>query len=217
MELKDSAKVVETPDGKIGIWKFNESCVELQRIFKFTESEEIVFQCIKYEKRKREFLTVRLLLERVLGEKVEIFYASDGKPLLKNKPYLISISHSADLAAVIISEENAGIDVENIHRNTEKASTRFLSEKELTDANNSANPALQRVIYWSAKEAAFKFSVWPEIDFKSQINIDNFELNKEGGIFTGQLTKKLPSTKLAFRYFFYENNVIVYCVEEEEK
>jgi hypothetical protein len=72
------------------------------------------------------------------------------------------------------------------------------------------------MLYWCAKEAAFKFSAWPEIEFKTQINIDRFILNNESGVFYGQLSKNLPHINLAFHYFFHENNVIVYCVEIEK-
>lgn len=211
-----AVKILDIEKGKMGIWKFQESSEELQKIFRFSEKEKEEFQSVKYEIRKREYLTIRLLLENMLGEKVEIFYTAGRKPRLKNNSLFISISHSANLAVVVLSEKNVGVDVENIHRNTEKIASRFLSEDELKDINKSPNPQLQRMLYWCAKEAAFKFSVWPEIEFKSQINIHKFEMNSHRGVFFGQLSKNLPPTKLAFHYFFYENNVIVYCVEEEK-
>jgi 4'-phosphopantetheinyl transferase EntD len=216
MEIMPAIKVLNIEKGKIGIWKFQESSDELQQIFRFSEKEREEFQSVKYEHRKKEYLTIRLLLEHLLGKKIEIFYTANGKPQLKNKSLFISISHSADLAVVLLSEKNAGVDVENTQRNTEKVATRFLSENELNAIKNSRNPQLQRMLYWCAKEAAFKFSLWPEIEFKSQINIHKFELNADGGIFSGQLSKNLPPIKLGFHYFFYENNVIVYCVEEEK-
>lgn len=211
-----AVKFSDIEHGKLGICKLGKSSQELVKLLQLSEKENSDFQNIKYENRKREFLSVRLLLKQMLGEKNEIYYTANRKPRLTNSTFFISISHSSDLAAIIISEKNSGIDVENIHRNTEKVATRFLSEKEITDIQNSANPALQRIVYWSAKEAAFKFCDLPEVEFKSQIAIDSFALNSEGGIFTGYLTKKLPATKLAFHYFFHENNVIVYCVEEEK-
>jgi 4'-phosphopantetheinyl transferase len=211
-----AVKIFDIENGKIGIWKFQESSEELQQIFRFSEIEKEKFQSFKYEYRKREFLSIRLLLETMLGKKVEIFYTSGRKPRLTSNSYFISISHSADLAVVLLSKKNTGVDVENIQRNTEKIATRFLSEKEIKDVTNSPNSKLQRMLYWCAKEAAFKFSVWPEIEFKTQINIHHFDLNTEGGIFYGQMSKKLPYTNLAFHYFFCENNVIVYCVELEK-
>ncbi len=208
-------KILNIEKGKLGIWKFRESSDDLQQFFRFTENEKAEFRCIKYENRKREFLSVRLLLEQMLGKKCEIGYNSKRKPHLNDNPVFISISHSADLAVVLLSEKKAGVDAENIKRNTEKVAKRFLADAEINDIRQSAQPNLQRIIYWCAKEAAFKFSARPAIEFKSQINIDSFRLSNDGGIFTGKLSKDLPHIKLAFHYFFYENNVVVYCVEVE--
>lgn len=209
-------KIIEINGIKLGIWKFLETAEELQHHFQFAAIEKSDFQQIKHENRKREFLCVRLLLNQMLGKKCEINYSSEGKPQLTNNHFHLSISHSADLVVILLSEKNAGIDVENIHRNTEKIAKRFLSDAEINDIQQSDQPNLQRIIYWCAKEAAFKFSVFSEIDFKSHINIRNFKQKVESGVFMGQLSKNLPPTILSFHYFFYENNVIVYCVEEEK-
>ena len=215
MGIMTAVKILHIEKGKLGIWKFREPSEELQRIFRFTEKEKAEFQSIKYENRKREYLAVRLLLEQLLGEKAEISYTSRGKPRLENNPLSISISHSSDLAVVLLSEKNAGVDAENIRRDAEKVAHRFLSENELNAVKNSHRAQLQCMLYWCAKEAAFKFSVLPEIEFKSHINISNFAVNTDGGVFTGKLSKEQPNTNLAFHYLFYENNVVVYCVEKE--
>lgn len=209
-------KIIDIDGIKLGIWKFLETDEELQQHFQFTANEKSDFQQIKHQNRKREFLCVRLLLNHMLGKKCEINYTSEGKPQLTNNHFYLSISHSTDLAVVLVSEKNAGIDVENIHRNTEKIAKRFLSDTEMNDIQQSDQPNLQRIIYWCAKEAAFKFSILPEIDFKSHITIHNFKQKAESGVFMGQLSKNLPPINLTFHYFFYENNVIVFCVEKEK-
>lgn len=213
--MMPAVKILDVKQGKLGIWKFRENVSELQTIFQFTEKEHKEFQQLKNDNRKREFLSVRILLEKMMDKKMEIHYNSYGKPEIKEPATHISISHSADVAVVLLSNINTGIDVENIYRKTEKIASRFLSEKELEEIRTSKNPDLKRIVYWSAKEAAFKFSVLPEIEFRSHIVIKNFRLNKQGGFFYGALCKSLPPTHLAFRYIFHENNVIVYCVEQE--
>lgn len=211
-----TVKILNIKPGKLGIWKFRETASELQPIFQFTEKEQKEFQNFKTDNRKREFLSVRILLEKMMDKKTEIHYNSHGKPEIKEPAMHISISHSADLAVVLVSEKNAGVDVENIHRNTEKIAKRFLSDVEMYEIQQSDQPNLQRIIYWCAKEAAFKFSVLPEIDFKSHITIRNFKQKAENGVFIGQISKNLPPINLTFHYFFYENNVIVFCVEKEK-
>ncbi len=217
MEIISDCTILETEAGKLGIRMLTESADYLAGNFHFSEMEKIEFQSLKNETRRREYLAVRILVEAMLGRKVKIEYSQNGKPLLKNYPLKISISHSADMAIVLLSEKNIGADVEKTDRNTERVATRFLSVKELNCIQNSPNPSVLQVLYWSAKEAAFKFSDVPEIEFKEHIVIHPFELNPEGGKFSGILCKKAPPIILAFHYLFFQNNVIVCCVEEESK
>ncbi len=216
MEIIQECTVFETEAGMLGIRMLTEPADCLTEKFHFSETEKNEFQALKNEIRRKEYITVRLLIETLLGKKIEIGYTPFGKPLLKDNPLNISISHSADMAIVLLSEKNIGADVEKTNRNTERAATRFLSEEEMNHIKNSTEPSLLQVLYWSAKEAAFKFSDVPEIEFKKHIVIHPFELNPKGGRFSGILCKKNPSTNLAFHYRFFQNNVIVYCVEENK-
>lgn len=214
MEKTVQPEIINLLNCKIGILSLKTDFAGLMQSFQFSEQEAIEFQEIKHENRKKEFLAVRIILRHVTGEKCEIIYNENGKPKIKNIPYFISISHSSDFATVIVSEANTGIDVENIFRNTDIVASRFLSENEKADIDNSLNPKLQQLLYWCAKEAAFKFSKNAEIEFKSQIKIERFETDTEGGNFNGQIAKEQKFTKLKFNYFFRENNAIVYCVED---
>lgn len=210
-------KILDIEIGKLGIRKLTEPAKTLIQNFHFSELEKKEYVRIKNEIRRKEYLAVRILLEELTGKKSEILYDEIRRPKLKNHLLNISISHSPDLAVVLLSEKNAGVDVENVHRNTEKVATRFLSENELNDINKSNQPNLQRMLYWCAKEAAYKFSSDSKIEFKKHISIHNFEIKSEGGLFYGELSNNLQPTKLAFHYFFYENNVVVYCVEQEKQ
>jgi 4'-phosphopantetheinyl transferase len=209
------AKIIEIPYGKLGVWNLTESAEKLTGIFQFSEEEKTAFQNIKNETRKQEFLAIRLLLQELLGKKTEIFYNEHRKPQLKSKNLNISISHCTGLVIVLVSDNKAGIDVENRYRNTEKVAPRFLSEKEKNETENSPDPSLSRILYWCAKESVFKFSEHPEIEFKTQIQISPFIVNPAGGSFRGSLCKNEPAMYLTFQYFFFGNNVVVYCVEQE--
>ena len=112
-------KIIETNAGKLGIWKLSESSETLTGLYPFSKSEKSEFNLIKSEKRKKEFLAVRILLVKMLHSKTRILYNSNGKPYLKSSILNISISHSPELVTILLSEKNAGIDVENINRKTE--------------------------------------------------------------------------------------------------
>ncbi len=200
--------------GKLGIWDLAENSSALLQGFRFSEKEQADFSKISNEKRKCEFLAVRLLLDKMLDGKKQLQYAQSGKPFLEEDLY-ISISHSSDLAAVLLSKQPAGIDVESLHRKTDKIAPRYLSDKELEDISSTPNPDFTRIVYWCAKEALFKCTPLEGIDFKRQILIKPFLPGFGNGIFEGQLAKNNRLVNFVFHYFIVNNNVLVYCTEKE--
>jgi len=208
------SKKIETPEGVIGIWELTESSSILEADFQFSDAEKVTFESFKLEKRRKEFLAVRLLLKEILGEKAEVIYDESGKPILKKSSYNLSISHSVQLAVVFLSKKNIGIDAENIHRNIQPVVNRFLSEKEKEQISNTSNIQTTQIIYWSAKEAIFKCTCEKNIQFNTDILIQP-ETNP--GELYGRVLKNNRTAHFRLRYFFHQNNVVVYCVEQGEK
>jgi phosphopantetheinyl transferase len=205
-------KKIENQAGTIGIWKLSETSEKLLSEVQLSETEKKFYESIKNERRRKEFLAVRLLLKNLTGNHSEIEYEKSGRPRLKNSSKHISISHSAELAVFFISDKNGGIDVENTCRNIAPIAKRFLSKKELEDCENSANKQLTQTIYWSAKEAIFKCTCEENIHFNNQIYIQPFDLNNEKNLY-GELKIGEQLFTFDLGYFMVENNVIVYCVE----
>ena len=207
------AKKIETEAGLLGIWDLEESLEQLFDNFRFSETEKKEFGCISSERRKKEYIAVRLLLENLLNFKPEIVYEKTGKPLIKNSSLNISVSHSADLAVVLVSGKNVGIDVENTERNIDKIASRFLNENEINTISAFQHPQQAKILFWSAKEAIFKCACFEGIQFNRQINIQPFVLEKDGK-FSGELKTETGCIKFELWYFFHKNNVVVFCVEE---
>jgi len=155
-----------------------------------------------------------MLLEVMMKSKTEIEYNENGKPLLPGKRLNISISHSAQLIAVILSKKNIGIDVENTDRDITPAARRYLTPAELKYTSICNNPPVMQIVYWSAKEAIYKCIQLNNITFGTQIAINPFKLDNNSGSFTGTVKNDQRSLNFSLGYFFYENNVVVYCVEE---
>jgi phosphopantetheine--protein transferase-like protein len=205
------AEKITTKTGVLGIWKLKETAADLISQFQFSDNELENFTKIKHETRKREYLATRLLLQKLLNKKVEIEYLQSGKPLLKNSHFNISISHSANFVAIIISTKKIGIDIENTNRNITKIATKFLSSDEIEHIKKTENKQIATTLYWSAKEAIFKCTNENGIQINEQIAILPFEIKKEGK-FAGIFNKE---THYKLWYLFYENNIIVYCVEQQ--
>lgn len=205
-------KKINNDIGTLGIWKLSEPVSSLISIFNFSIKEKEEFTKIKVDKRKTEYLATRLLLQILLNKKAEIQHLESGKPILIKNQKNISISHSSDFVVLLLSNNQIGIDVENTHRNIKKIANRFLSEAELKHTQNLENWQAATVLYWSAKEAIYKCTEQIEIDFNKQIFIPSFKIKNQGQ-FTATLTCNNTITNYKLWYFFYENNVIVYCVE----
>jgi 4'-phosphopantetheinyl transferase len=203
----------EIREGLLGIWELTDTLDSLLQNLPLTQTEVQELERISNEKRKREFLSVRLLLNEMNKAKSEICYTHMGKPYLTGFSCHVSIAHSQELAVIVLSGENAGIDAESLSRNTEKIASRFLSETELLNIAGTSDPHLYRIIYWCAKEAAYKYACMEGIDFKSHIKIHPFKVSAPGGCFEGLVSQNNIQMNISFTYFFYKNDVIVYCFE----
>jgi len=167
------------------------------------------FRKIKTDKRKLEFLAVRVALKKLLNEEFYIFYTDDGKPFLTENRYNISISHSKNWVAVAVHpNRQIGVDIECWSDKIPKLYKRFLNEEEQKAFGTNIK---QLQIAWSAKEALYKIIGKTAVDFANQLQIFPFDAEKETGEFSA---KHLVSGKL-YKLNYYQNAdfVLVYCVE----
>lgn len=163
-----------------GIWKIEESVDKLLKQLPNSESNLPELATISSEKRKREWLAIRLLLREVINENLEIQYLPNGKPLLEESDWNISISHTTGYGAILLSKHtHVGIDIEQISARPRNIQTRFLSEKELA-MSNKEDDLFFPLIAWSAKETAFKMLGMEGVDFRGHFQILPFSLDKEG-------------------------------------
>ncbi len=132
--------------------------------------------------------------------------AESKKPLLSNGEIHFSISHCGDYAAVIISENKlVGIDVELVTPKIELVKERFLTESEL---NLSANYELLTTkykiltLFWSTKEAIFKWYGKGKLSFKRNMSIDQLFFEDEKGFIEARFIKdQMIDLKIEFRFF----------------
>jgi 4'-phosphopantetheinyl transferase EntD len=208
-------KKIVVESGILGIWEITESAGSLISAFQFSENEKNEFKKFIGEKRQKEYLATRLLLQNIFNEKTEVIYLESRRPLLKNSKLNISISHSSDFVTVFISNELCGIDVENINRNIDRVTKRFLHREELAWIEKSNQSQMLKIIHWCAKEAIFKCSCETGVQFDKQIFISPFEIGKSD-FFSGKLTGKDKNIQYILRYFNLGNNMVVYCVEDKK-
>ena len=141
--------------GRLLIWKATETLGELESRVVFSEAQKKEYESIVLEKRRQEWVLTRILLEIAL-EGAELSFAPSGKPLL-TETHHISVSHSGDLAGILVADHNVGLDIQGVDEKLEKISKKYCHQDELARAGWDNNPLDYLTIVWSAKEAVFKF------------------------------------------------------------
>ena len=150
------------------------------------------------EKRKKEHLLSRLLVTEIYPTKT-IIYNEFGAPELDNGKH-ISISHSKELVAVILSDKNTGLDIEQISEKSLSLASKFVSEKNLIKLNKEKS-----TLIWCIKEAIYKWYQKGGVDFIKDIIITEF-IAEEHGKIMAYFRKK----ELNLNYIKINNHYLVY-------
>src|SRR5262249_14721760 len=121
-----------SPDFQIGIWKMDEPLADLLNMVSLSAKDAEVFNTFRNEYRQREWLTTRKLVNALLSRSENsIAYHNNGKPYLVNSDLAISISHTRDFVAVLLTKHaNAGIDLETVQQRIEQIAKKFISTQE---------------------------------------------------------------------------------------
>ena len=189
-------KKIEENNCIISLWEINETLDALMQLSANRKIPDFI-----NEKRKKEHLTSRLLLNKI-SPNTTISYNEFGAPILDNNLH-ISISHSKNFVAIIISEQQVGMDIEAISEKALRLAPKFVSEKKRTTLNKE-----KATLIWCLKEAVFKWHQKGKVDFIKDIIIPPFIAEEKGQI-KAQFKKKeliLNYQKINTHYLAYVCN-----------
>jgi phosphopantetheinyl transferase len=149
----------EFSSADIYLWHIEEDCDILSRLIgdngmHLAES----IRRFKSEKRRREWLATRALLQQTPYKDTEIRYHDNGQPHTGDSGKQISISHTRGYAAIALSETPIGIDIETEERNALAVADAFMQPREKELLMACAAPASEALRLWTVKEAAFKLA-----------------------------------------------------------
>ncbi len=145
----------------------------------------------KHQRRMNEWLSSRLLLEKVTNKSFDkITYSPEGKPYCLDGSK-ISISHSKQMAAVIWHPScEVGIDVDELRPQVQKIKHKFLSDNELKMI--LPQHAIETLTaFWCAKEALFKLYGLKELQFNQHIVLQHADLKVTEGLMQGSIEAKI--------------------------
>ncbi|MCF0056971.1 4'-phosphopantetheinyl transferase superfamily protein [Dyadobacter sp. CY356] len=165
----------------LGLWEISETLDALFEASRLSSGDEAKLAKKVNNKRKRESLAVRLLLNDMLGRTHEIRYDENGKPFLTTADYTISISHSEKYAVVyLVREKSAGVDIQKIKPDIAKGIDFFLNDDEQLWVNKADFILIN--ILWSAKESVYKYAGIKDLDPRNNMTINPFQAKPDGNL-----------------------------------
>jgi len=197
---------------EIAVWQVTETEEELLNLVSVPNDELEEISLFRSESQRRQKLAVRALINEMFEEKMYLNHHDNGKPYLENCVTNISITHTDKYVAVIIhDEEEVGIDVESLDRDFSAVEKKALSEDEIDDLDDEKKNE-QLAIYWCAKEAIYKRMSQDRVDFAEQIEVEKFNLRKEGELEATFIHKDEYEEDFELEYLTFDRHVLVWLV-----
>lgn len=202
-----------SPTTQILIWKVTESFDELSGKVVLKEKTQLRLNGMKSEIHQRAFLCVRMLIQEIGINDFDLHYDEFGKPYLSNHRY-ISITHSHNFAAIIVSDQTVGIDMELQREKIIRIADKFVNEKELKRLQSFDAPDYIKklTVKWGAKEAIFKIRNKKGISFKDHIQVEPFSMTDTQT--QACLLFENLEIKFVVHYLEIENFTLVYAFEK---
>ncbi|MGY4536035.1 4'-phosphopantetheinyl transferase [Mucilaginibacter sp. UYNi724] len=198
-------------DTEFALWRIEETADELYKQLQLDETEKAYTKKLSKNKRYLHWLGTRVLLRKMLGtdEYIDAKVDSHGKPYLVSLPYHISLSHSFDYAAVMISKTRpVGIDIEQIKEKVERIAHKFLPPHELAFIHDHQK-IQQLYVCWCAKEAVYKCYGQKEVSFADNISLQPFTFQHHD-VLQAKLHKGEIDIDYEVGYMQYEDYMIGY-------
>lgn len=195
-----------------GVWKMDESVDTLLDLLPEREYYEREVQRFVASHRRLEWLSVRALLFRLLGEHKEVCYQSSGKPYLADYSYFISISHTKGYVSVILSDKvPVGIDIEQYGQRVHRVAHKYMREDESVRLYKE-DATWSLLLHWSAKEVMFKCMDTDGVDFRQHLHIEPFLLQEQGD-FTAHEYRTEQKRSFRIHYLLHPEFVMTWSID----
>lgn len=206
------------PNTKLYLWKISEDFDTLFREVRLKDSSLARLEGMKSESHQKGFLAVRMILQHLEYTDFDLLYDEFGKPHLKPqgcsiKDLELSISHSHDFSAIVISEQKVGLDLEQLKNKILKIAPRFMDISHLENLSTDEKIKKATVI-WGIKESIFKLKNEVGISFSDHISENAFTFDDKITTATLKFNNKEEKFKIQFEQ---EEDYIFVCAFEDTK
>jgi len=197
----------------LGVWEITEDYDTLYSMVKLDRSEKARLASFRSTSRKLEWLSVRALIKSMKGDKAKIVYNSENKPFLYKTGGNISISHSRNLTAILVSpDKRVGIDLEYMSGKISKLGHKFMNSNESL-TRDVRKKKFHLYLHWCAKEALYKICDKQDVNFREGITILPFE-PEDNGFIRGHIVNSIGEEDFDLEYLYYENYALVWCCKK---
>ena len=206
------------PNTKLYLWKISEDFDTLLNEVRLKDSSLARLEGMKSESHQKGFLAVRMILQHLEYTDFDLLYDEFGKPHLKPqgcsiKDLELSISHSHDFSAIVISEQKVGLDLEQLKNKILKIAPRFMDISHLENLSTEEKIKKATVI-WGIKESIFKLKNEVGISFSDHISENAFTFDDKVTTATLKFNNKEEKFKIQFEQ---EEDYIFVCAFEDTK
>lgn len=200
-----------SPNSKttLKIWKIEESFDYLLRTVALSDENMTRVMAMKSKAHQRGFLSVRHLLLSFGYNDVDVFYDLNGKPHLKDGKK-ISISHSFQFAAVIISDLIVGVDIEKQRPKIAVIANKFIDYEFEYLKMIDSDYIKKLTVIWCIKESLYKLFATPGLSFKNDILVIPFEIDHNETI--SWIAYKNIKQRFLTRFIEFENYTCAYVL-----
>ena len=168
-----------TPNSQttVKIWKITESYDDLMKTVNLKPKSLQRVLGMKSGIHQCGFLSVRCLLAQFGYTDIDLHYDENGKPYLEDGKH-ISITHSFNYSAVIVSEDEVGVDIEKQRPIITKIASKFV-DYEFNYLDDTDDEYVKKLtIIWCTKESLYKLFATPGLSFKQHILVIPFTIEE---------------------------------------
>ncbi len=167
--------ITVNPSTIVLIWKIKESYEFLSAEIELSKKNNDRVNGMKSEIHRKGFLSIRHLLASEGYCDKDLWYDENGKPHLTDGKH-ISITHSFNFSAIIISDMEVGIDIEKKREKILKIAHKFTSIEDYQKLAHKDVIIRKLTIVWSAKESIYKSFARKGLTFFNHIYVEDFSL-----------------------------------------